>query len=118
MDGQIPFRVHMVQRQLHHLSNPILVHLVHRERLDPVLLQNPLFPGVDVAQTDVDDLVRFELRLDPGELWDGRAEPEEEGDGHAVDVACVGCFGGVDVGVGIDPDHACVRVLAGREGNG
>lgn len=87
MDGQLSTGVDVVQRHLDDLADPVLVHLVHRERLDVVFLEDLLFTVVDVAQTDVDKAVGFEDGLDPGVFFDLGAETQEERYGHAVDVA-------------------------------
>lgn len=83
----------MVQRLLHDRADAKRIDLVHAERLDAVLAQEPLLARVDVAQADVHEPVGREARLHPCVLCDGRlVEPEEEGDGHAVDVP----WGGAD----------------------
>lgn len=45
--------VDVLQRHLHDFADTISVDLVHRERLDPVLLQDLLLRRVDVSQTDI-----------------------------------------------------------------
>ena len=114
VDGELAPRVDMVERHLDDAPDAVLVDLVHRERLDAVLAQDALLARVDVAQADVHDALGRQDGLDPAELWDGLAEPEEEGDGHAVDVPGLGRFGSIDVGVGVDPDDAGVGVLSVR----
>ena len=49
---------------------------------------------------------------------DGRGEARQKGNGHAVDVAAEGDLGGVDVGVGVDPDDGdfSAETLADRLG--
>lgn len=77
---------------------------MHGETLDTQIPQDLLLLDVQVSKSDVDDVRRLEARLDPvregGDV--GTGQTEEEGDGHAVDVAAVARGGGIDVGVGVD----------------
>lgn len=51
-------RVDMVERHLDDAADAPLVDLVHRERLDAVLLEQAFLARVDVAQADIHELVR------------------------------------------------------------
>ena len=57
--------------------------------------------------------------LEPGEDWVRVCDASEERAGHAVDGAGGGGLGGVDVGVGVDPDdvHAAIETLSDSTGN-
>lgn len=84
------------------------INVKHAEGLDAVLAQNLLLANVDVAQTNVDELLDVEhvLVLEPAKvlLLLFLGQTSQEGQGHAVDVARVGVLGSVDVSVGVDPD--------------
>ena len=111
-------RANPAERHVHDLANAMTVNIVHAERLDAVLAQDLLLTAVDVAQADVHDLLDADavLVLDPAEGRVGLVgrKAREESHGHAVDVAAVGGFGGVDVGVRVDPDdgHVAAEALA------
>ncbi len=90
VDRAVAARVHVVERHVDDAPDPVLVDLVHRERLDAVVLEDALLARVDVAQADVHDVRGLEHGLDPVELRHGLAEPEQEGDGHAMDVSWTG----------------------------
>ena len=122
MNRQIPFWINVVQRHLNNFPNSILIHLMHTERLDIVLFQDALLPGINITQTDVHELLDADavFVFEPAERRVGLVgcKTREEGDGHAVDVAAVGGFGGVDVGVCVDPDdsHLTAQALSDRLG--
>ena len=90
MDGELTAGVNVVERHLDDAPDAVLVDLVHAERLDAVLLEDAALAVVDVAQADVHEPVRLEHRLHPCELVDFGAYAEQEGERHAVDVACGG----------------------------
>lgn len=100
---------------------------MHAERLDSVLPQDALLTGVDIAEANVDQLLDTEevVGLQPAKelLLVLARQTSEKADGHAVDVTAAAGLGGVDVGVGIDPDHGNLASQAlpdglGRAGNG
>lgn len=100
---------------------------MHAERLDAVLPQDALLTGVDIAKTNVDQLLDTEeiIGLQPAKevLLLLARQTGDEADGHAVDVTAATGLGGVDIGVGIDPDHGDLASEAlpdglGRAGNG
>lgn len=98
------------------------VNVKHGESLDIVVAENLLLVLVNVAEANVDELLNVEAHvvLDPAKVLVlvVLGEAGEEGEGHAVDVARVGALGGVDVGVGVDPDdgNLAVEALAGGLG--
>ncbi len=103
------------------------VNVEHAERLDAVVAQDLLLGRVDVAQADVDELPDVDevVGLQPAEVLGLllAGEARQEADGHAVDVARVAGLGGVDVGVGVDPDEGDLAAEAlahrlGRAGHG
>jgi len=57
--------------------------------------------------------------LEPGEDWVWFCDAREECAGHAVDRSGGGGLGGVDVGMGVDPDdvHAAVEALSDGTGS-
>lgn len=77
---------------------------MHGETLDTQVPQDLLLLDVQVPKPDINDIRGFQARFDPVREggYVGSGEAEEEGDGHAVDVAAVGCGGGVDIGVSVD----------------
>lgn len=44
--------------------------------------------------------------------WSRRVEPKEEGEGHAVNISAIGRVYGVDVGMGVNPNDACLIVCS------
>ena len=106
MDGRI--LPDMRQRHLHDPPDAVPVDVVHAESLDAVVAQDLLLAAVHVAQANVhelgeaDALVGAQPAEDVGARLGGQAG--QEGDGHAVHVAGLGCLGRVDVGVRVDPD--------------
>lgn len=82
---------------LDNLGDAVLVDLVHGEGLDAVLAEDLLLSSVDVTETNVDEAVGGEARLDPAELLELAGDSEQERDGAAVDVSAVGGLGGVDI---------------------
>lgn len=100
----------------------IPVNIEHAESLDVVVAENLLLIVVNVAQTNVYELADVQLHvvLDPAKvlLFVILGEASKESEGHAVDVSTVAAFGGVDVGVSIDPDDGdlTVEALAGGLG--
>ena len=88
VDRAVAPQVDVIERHLDDVPDAELVDLVHAERPDAVLLEDRLLAAVDVAQPDVHDPRGREDGLDPVVLGDGGVvDPEQEGDGHAVDVA-------------------------------
>lgn len=108
----------MIQCHFNHFSDAMSVDVMHAERLDVVVLKDLLLCSVDVAKTYVHQ-TRWE------QLWPGGVskpgeyivdtfvpwQSGEKGDGHAVQVPRVRRNCGIDVGVRVDPDHACVGML-------
>ena len=62
-----------------------------------------MFSGADLGGIAIQVAERF------------RTQAEQRGQRHAVDVARGRGFGGVDVGMGVDPEHADLLVLAAVE---
>lgn len=90
VDRAVAAWAQVVDRLFEDVPDPELVDLIHRERLDLLVPDGVLLTGVDVAQAYVYDVLGLEHGLDPVELRHGLAEPEEEGEGHAVYVPCTG----------------------------
>lgn len=107
-----------MKKRAHHIP----VNIKHAKRLDSILAQNALLPGIHVAQANVDQLAQVQpvLLLEPAKVLvvvlGGQAR--QEGDRHAVDVAAVARLGGVDVGVGVDPDDGDLAAEALADGAG
>ena len=86
------------------------VNVVHRKGLDTIFPQDLLLALVNVAQTNVYDLLCADPVLvpDPAKnvltLLLGQAR--EEGHGHAMNVSAVRRLGRVDVSMSVDPDDA------------
>ena len=57
MDGRV---ANVCQSHLHDFSNPVEVDVVHAEGFDVVLADDGLFGGVDVAESDVDELAEVD----------------------------------------------------------
>lgn len=96
------------------------VNVKHAKRLDPILPQNPLLPGVHVPKADVHQLPQTQavLLLDPAEvlLLVLDRQPRQERDGHAVHVAAAARLGGIDVSVGVDPNDRDLAAEALADG--
>lgn len=120
MDGGVGTNVG--KGHLHDTANAVAVNIEHAEGLDAVFAEDLLLANVDVAETNVDELLDVELvlLLDPAEGVFGLAlgKASQESNGHAVDVAAVAGLGGVDIGVGIDPDdgNLAAEALTGSLG--
>lgn len=105
----------------------LLVNIVHAEGLNAVLPEDALLTGINITKANVDQLLDAEevIRLQPAKelLLLLARQAGDEADGHAVDVTAAAGLGGVDIGVGIDPDHGNLASEAlpnglGRAGNG
>lgn len=98
------------------------VNVKHAEGLDVVLAQDALLGHINVAQANVDQLAGVEAHVvgDPAKVLLAllAGDARQEGEGHAVDVAAVTVLGGVDVGVGVDPDDGRLAAQALARGLG
>lgn len=91
---------------------------MHTESLDTILTQELLLPTIDIAQANIDQLLRAHnvLILHPAKdillLLPG--QPGQECHGHTVDVSAVASLGDIDIGVGVNPNdgHFAAESLA------
>src|SRR5690606_7453818 len=111
-DVQVGVVVHTLQCLLHHPLHADLVDVAHVVDVEAVLLDQFLLALVDRADADLPHHVggyRRGVAAKVGQrVW---AEAAQAGHRHAVDVAGRGNVAGVEVGVGIEPQHA--QLLAG-----
>ena len=109
---QVGVLVHPHQRLLHGVAHAHLVDVAHVEHFQTHFVHEALFARVHTADADLAHHVGRDGRrvaADAGEL--GRPVAAQAGHRHAVDVAAGGEFGGVEVGVRVQPQHA--ELLAG-----
>lgn len=106
MDRRI--RPDVTEGHFHDAADTVAIDVMHAEGSDSVFAEDLFLAAVDVAEADVDEfgeadeLVGSQPAEDVALVRGGEAG--QEGDGHAVDVAGVGRFRRVDVGVRVDPD--------------
>ena len=97
--------VHPGEGLLHDLPHRLLVDVAHVVALHPDLMEQFLFPLVHRAQSDLADLVVPHRGRRPGHRSQPvRAVPEQAGHRHPVQVAARRDRGGVEVGMGIEPE--------------
>ena len=104
---QVGVVVDIVQGFGHGVAHAVLVDVAHVEHLQSELANRLLFLRVNAADADEIDVVsgqRRRLTAPSGQRW--RAVPEQARHRHAVQVSAGAAGGGVDVGVGVEPDHA------------
>ena len=133
MDRKVPVGIDSIQSHLDNLPDTVFINLMHAKSFDAILLQDAFLCGIDVPKTNVYETVSLQHRLDPGKLRLVPCNAEEEGHWHAVNVSCgighsvskarwaadlwscevrtrgTGSWS-VDVGMGINPHNAGVRV--------
>ena len=97
------------QRLLHGLAHAHLVDVAHVEHLQALLMHKALFACVHAADADLPDLRRVQRCAtarhagQPGQRLG--AEPAQAGHGHAMHIAAGRECTGVEVGMGIQPQH-------------
>src|SRR6516165_11730103 len=104
--------VHAAQCLLHGLAHAHLVDVTHIEHIEPLLVHEALCPGIDAAHADLPHPRRIDGRraaADADQLR--RTEAAQARDRHAVHVTARGELAGVEVGVGIEPQHAQFAAL-------
>ena len=87
MDRQVPIRVNMIQSHLDDFSDTIFVHFVHGECFDSVVPDYLFLAFIEIAKTDIHELVGGKDAVDPLEFWDAPIKAEDERERHAVNVA-------------------------------
>ena len=109
---QMRARVGHGQGQLHRVAHAHLVDVAHVEHLDAHVMHQALFAGVHAADADLAQVARVQRRHMPADARQRRRPmPAQTGHRHAVDVA-TGCErGGVEVGMGIEPEHPQAAAL-------
>src|SRR5690606_7787902 len=111
-DVQVGVVVHAVQRFLHDALHADLVDVAHVVDVQAVLLDQLLLALVDRADADLPHHVGRDRRRVTAEVGQfARAQAAQARHRHAVDVARRGDLAGVEVGVGVQPQHA--QLLAG-----
>ena len=107
---QVGVGVHARQGALHHLAHAHLVDGAHVKHLQALLVHKALFALVHAADADLADLLGPQCRAPAGHVGQlrqlGRAKAAQAGHGHAVHIAAGRQRAGVEVGMGIEPQHA------------
>ena len=88
------------------MAHADLVDGAHVEHLDTHVVHKLAFTLVHTADTNLADVARLQrghLAADVGQRV--RPVPTQAGHRHAVDVAAGGHGGGVEVGMGVEPQH-------------
>ena len=106
-------------RLFHHAAHAPFVDRAHGQGAKLPLADVFPFGFIGVAQADDRDVVRAHGRLDASHVHEcAVAMAEQVRERHAMDVPGARAPGRIEVGVGIDPDHADPRLTRRLEGRG
>eukprot|EP00760_Papus_ankaliazontas_P028342 PhM_4_TR3649/c0_g1_i1/m.80348 len=119
VDRAVVVGVDAGQRHLHHLTDAVLVDVVHGVHLDAAAAHHGGLRGIDIAQGNEAEAMLRDVLLEPLKPGQLPLEPAQHMcGGHAVVVARRRRLGRVAVTVGIDPHDAELLACFQHTGNG